>query len=203
MLTDRPAHRILQACLKYFAKCPCPHCRINKDKILEMGTHNDLYRRNRVRVDDNDLHFRIKLTRRWIFEQGVSLTSVYMKRMLDPLSITPTRVSSAQVCVRHMSLTEPSPECLLHPTASIRIQFLFTLRTRPASRVRIGRVEIGVHAPSPHSLCGRRRCDSRAESAVRSSTELYGCDTLTLLQIPPDAHIRTYPQVLRQHRRPA
>lgn len=144
-----------------------------------MGTRNDLYRRNRVRVDDDDLQFRIKLTRRWIFEQGVSLTSVYMKRMLDPLSITPTRVSSAQVCVRHMSLTKPSPECLLHPTASIRIQLLFTLRTRPASRVRVGRVEIGFHAPSPHSLRGRWRCDSRVESAVRSSMELYGCDTDT------------------------
>ncbi|OJT15888.1 hypothetical protein TRAPUB_1049, partial [Trametes pubescens] len=83
--------KILQACLKYFAKCPCPRCCINKDKILEMGTRNDLYRRNRVRVDNDDLHFRIKLTRRWIFEQGVPLTSVYMKRMLDPLSITPTR----------------------------------------------------------------------------------------------------------------
>ncbi|KAI0374977.1 hypothetical protein BV20DRAFT_1033013 [Pilatotrama ljubarskyi] len=83
--------KILQACLKYFAKCPCPRCRINKDKLLEMGTRNDTYRRNHLRLDDNDLQYRIKLTRCWIFEQGVSLTSVHMKRVLDPLSITPTR----------------------------------------------------------------------------------------------------------------
>lgn len=84
--------RILQACLKYFAKCPCPRCKINKDKIIEMGTRNDLYRRNHVRIDNDDLHYRINLTRRRMFEEGVSLKSVYMKRVLDPLSLTPTRV---------------------------------------------------------------------------------------------------------------
>ncbi|KAL1937059.1 hypothetical protein VTO73DRAFT_15141 [Trametes versicolor] len=83
--------KILQACLKYFAKCPCPRCKINKDKILEMGTRNDLYRRNHLRVDNDDLQYRITLTRRWMFEEGVSLKSVYMKRVLDPLSLTPTR----------------------------------------------------------------------------------------------------------------
>ncbi|EIW62881.1 uncharacterized protein TRAVEDRAFT_114485 [Trametes versicolor FP-101664 SS1] len=83
--------KILQACLKYFAKCPCPQCKINKDKILEMGTRNDLYRRNHLRVDNDDLQYRITLTRRWMFEEGVSLKSVYMKRVLDPLSLTPTR----------------------------------------------------------------------------------------------------------------
>ncbi|KAI0369420.1 hypothetical protein BV20DRAFT_1036521 [Pilatotrama ljubarskyi] len=83
--------KILQACLKYFARCPCPRCCINKDKLLEMGTRNDAYRRNHVRLDDNDLQYRIRLARRWIFEEGVSLTSVHMKRLLDPLSNTPTQ----------------------------------------------------------------------------------------------------------------
>ncbi|KAI0349974.1 hypothetical protein OH77DRAFT_1499288 [Trametes cingulata] len=88
--------KILQACLKYFAKCPCPRCRINKDT----------YRRNHLRLDDDDLQYRIKLTRCWIFEEGVSLTSVYMKRILNPLSITPTRI-----------------ECILCATARIWFNF--------------------------------------------------------------------------------
>ncbi|CDO75466.1 hypothetical protein BN946_scf184935.g2 [Trametes cinnabarina] len=83
--------KILLACLKYFAACPCPRCRINKDKIIEMGTMNDLHRRNWVRLDNNDVLYRIKVTRRWLFEDGLALTSKYMARILDPLSITPTR----------------------------------------------------------------------------------------------------------------
>ncbi|KAH9848646.1 hypothetical protein C2E23DRAFT_785618 [Lenzites betulinus] len=83
--------KILLACLRYFAKCPCPRCRINKDKIIEMGTRNDLYRRNQSRQDNDDVLYRILMTRRWIFEDGVPLTSAYIARVLDPLSITPTR----------------------------------------------------------------------------------------------------------------
>ncbi|OSD08626.1 hypothetical protein PYCCODRAFT_1357030 [Trametes coccinea BRFM310] len=83
--------KILLACLKYFATCPCPRCRINKDKIIEMGTLNDLHRRNWVRQDNRDVLYRIKVARRWLFEDGLPLTSKYMGRILDPLSITPTR----------------------------------------------------------------------------------------------------------------
>ncbi|KAH9898500.1 hypothetical protein C8Q73DRAFT_773146 [Cubamyces lactineus] len=83
--------KILLACLKYFARCPCPRCRINKDKIIEMGTTNDLSRRNWIRMDNDDLNHRINLTRRWIFQEGMPLTSVYISRILDPLSATPTR----------------------------------------------------------------------------------------------------------------
>ncbi|OSD06437.1 hypothetical protein PYCCODRAFT_1442622 [Trametes coccinea BRFM310] len=83
--------KILLACLRYFARCPCPRCRINKDKIIEMGTANDIARRNWIRVDNTDLNHRINLTRRWIFEKGMPITSVYISRILDEMSITPTR----------------------------------------------------------------------------------------------------------------
>ncbi|TFK80595.1 hypothetical protein K466DRAFT_503627, partial [Polyporus arcularius HHB13444] len=83
--------KILLACLKYLAKCPCPRCKINKDKIIEMGTRADDYRRNHVRVDNNDVMWRIKLARQWIFEKGMPLTSMYIDRILGPLSLTPTR----------------------------------------------------------------------------------------------------------------
>ncbi|EIW52144.1 uncharacterized protein TRAVEDRAFT_24454 [Trametes versicolor FP-101664 SS1] len=83
--------KIILSCLKYFARCPCPRCRINKDKIIEMGTMNDLNRRNWIRIDDKDLNARISLTRKWIFQDGMSLGSVYISRVLDPISATPTR----------------------------------------------------------------------------------------------------------------
>ncbi|KAI0693618.1 hypothetical protein C8T65DRAFT_585633 [Cerioporus squamosus] len=83
--------KILLTCLKYLAKCPCPRCKINKDKLIEMGTHADDYRRNNTRIDDNDVNWRITLARKWIFENGMPLTSVYLDRVLGPLSLTPTR----------------------------------------------------------------------------------------------------------------
>ncbi|KAH9848677.1 hypothetical protein C2E23DRAFT_763412 [Lenzites betulinus] len=83
--------KMLLACLRYFARCPCPRCRINKDKIIEMGTQNDLFRRNWVRVDDSDAITRAQMARRWVFEDGLPLTSVHIERLLDPLSLTPTR----------------------------------------------------------------------------------------------------------------
>ncbi|RDX43849.1 hypothetical protein OH76DRAFT_1300052, partial [Lentinus brumalis] len=56
-----------------------------------MGVLNDLHRRNKVREDNADIQARIKLARKWIFEDGVPLTSVWLKRTLDPMSLTPTR----------------------------------------------------------------------------------------------------------------
>ncbi|RPD53254.1 hypothetical protein L226DRAFT_548591 [Lentinus tigrinus ALCF2SS1-7] len=86
--------KILATCLKYLAKCPCPRCYIDKEKIPEMGVLNDLHRRNKVREDNTDIQARIRLARKWIFEDGVPLTSVWLKRTLDPMSLTPTRVRS-------------------------------------------------------------------------------------------------------------
>ncbi|KAI9056308.1 hypothetical protein FKP32DRAFT_1599040 [Trametes sanguinea] len=83
--------KMLLACLKYFAACPCPRCRINKDHIIEMGTTRDYYRRNLVRRDDDDVAYRIKMARAWVFERGLPLTSKFIARVLDPLSLTPTR----------------------------------------------------------------------------------------------------------------
>ena len=59
-----------------------------------MGTRNDTFRRNRHRVD-NDLNWRIDLTWRWIYQDGMALTSVYIDRILAPLSLTPTRVCAS------------------------------------------------------------------------------------------------------------
>lgn len=59
-----------------------------------MGILNDLYQRNKVREDNADIQARIKLARKWLFKDSVPLTSVWLKRTLKPMSLTPTRVSA-------------------------------------------------------------------------------------------------------------
>ncbi|KAJ3017812.1 hypothetical protein NUW54_g498 [Trametes sanguinea] len=83
--------KILLACLWYFATCPCPRCHINKDGIIKMGILNDLHCHNWVRQGNLDVLYHIKIARCWLFEDGLPLTSKYMRRILDPLSITPTQ----------------------------------------------------------------------------------------------------------------
>ncbi|KAI0750001.1 hypothetical protein C8Q80DRAFT_1353357 [Daedaleopsis nitida] len=83
--------KVLLACIKYLARCHCPRCRINKDHTIELGTRADIYRRNKIREDNDDVVYRITLARRWIFEEGMPLTSVYLDRILGDLSLTPTR----------------------------------------------------------------------------------------------------------------
>ncbi|KAI0739460.1 hypothetical protein C8Q80DRAFT_1339217 [Daedaleopsis nitida] len=73
--------KVLLACIKYLARCHCPRCRINKDHTIGLGTRADIFRRNKLREDNDDV----------IFERGMPLTSVYIDRLLGDLSLTPTR----------------------------------------------------------------------------------------------------------------
>ncbi|KAI0644207.1 hypothetical protein C8Q79DRAFT_913585 [Trametes meyenii] len=83
--------KMLLTCLRYFANCPCPRCLIIKQRIGEMGTLNDFHRRSKLREDNVDVQWRIRSARKWIFEGGIPLTSVFIKRVLDDQSLTPTR----------------------------------------------------------------------------------------------------------------
>ena len=60
-----------------------------------MGVLNNLHCWNKVREDNSNIHVCIKLAWKWIFEDGILLTSIWLKRTLDPMSLTPTQVSSA------------------------------------------------------------------------------------------------------------
>lgn len=146
---------MLLACLKQFARCPCPRCRINKDKIIEMGTSNDLLRRNWVRQDTNDVNYRIKMARRWVFEDGMPLTSVYMARVLDPLSLTPTRVSCMGISITRLNLMNNTVG-LLYPTARARVQLLLFVCARSHARVRARCLEINLDTLPSHSVRSRR-----------------------------------------------
>ncbi|KAL6308598.1 hypothetical protein BKA93DRAFT_822327 [Sparassis latifolia] len=78
--------KILLACIKYLANCPCPRCLIQKAQIAALGTKIDTQQRAKIREDDNWLRKTINTTRQWIFERGYSLGSKRLKRALDPKS---------------------------------------------------------------------------------------------------------------------
>ena len=85
--------RVLLATIRSLAKCPCPRCFVEKDKIPRLGLKVDKRTRERERVDDHPRRKNVELTRTWIFERGYRLNSVYVDRVLGPKSYIPTRVS--------------------------------------------------------------------------------------------------------------
>ena len=84
------------ACLKYLAQCPCPRCLLLKSKISLIGTKCDAQARVKlVCIDDDRQRWDVELVRKWIFENGISLTSVAVDQILGPKSLTPTCVCLA------------------------------------------------------------------------------------------------------------
>ena len=85
--------RTLLACIKFLAQCPCPRCLIQKDKIGELGTTADRRRReNYPRQDNNSLWANIQMVRDWLYVKGMNITSVFIKCILGPNSLTATAV---------------------------------------------------------------------------------------------------------------
>ncbi|KZT12252.1 uncharacterized protein LAESUDRAFT_641648 [Laetiporus sulphureus 93-53] len=83
--------KILLACIRYLARCPCPRCLIEKSDIPKMGTPADSARRSKSRTDTSAIQNAIKRTRAWVFEKGISLGSKKIAKILDVQSLVPTR----------------------------------------------------------------------------------------------------------------
>ena len=124
---------MLLACLKYFAHRPCPRCLIVKDRFGEMGTRHDLQRRDQQRIDGPDTHWRIRLARQWIYEDGLPLTSVHIKRILDDRSLTPTRVRTDELYVAWRANVVMVAERVLTHVCREGPQLLFTVCARPST----------------------------------------------------------------------
>ena len=63
-------------------------------KIPRLGTKADAEARKKLaRVDSEALHRSIGLVRQWLFVKGKNIASVHVKRLLQPKSLVPTRVS--------------------------------------------------------------------------------------------------------------
>ena len=85
--------RILLACIRFLASCPCPRCFTKKKDIAAMGTTIDTQRCAKVRRDDEHTQNKVDNTRRWIFEKGLGTESVAVERVLASESLVPIRVS--------------------------------------------------------------------------------------------------------------
>ncbi len=88
--------KVLLATMRYLATCPCPRCFVRKTDIATMGTKTDLKRREKnARLDNEERRRVIKMTRRWIYENGLPLTSKHFDGVLGIRSWVPVRVRLA------------------------------------------------------------------------------------------------------------
>ncbi|KAH9835781.1 uncharacterized protein C8Q71DRAFT_709596 [Rhodofomes roseus] len=84
--------KILLACIRYLAECPCPRCYVRKENIHLMGTARDMQQRAKhMRFDTEPIQFDIELTRRWIFQDGVPPNSKRITKVLGARSLLPIR----------------------------------------------------------------------------------------------------------------
>lgn len=94
--------RILLACLRFMAHCPCPRCIVTKDQLPELGMKRDTRRREvQAREDNHIVHAKIERARTAIFCRGVAIRGDIIEPMLKPTSLTPTRVSLASLLYEH------------------------------------------------------------------------------------------------------
>jgi hypothetical protein len=105
--------RVLLSSIRLLGKSPCPRCLIKKVEISEVGTPQDLERRQDLRFDDKDRKRRIEKARRLMFAKGVPVTSKKIEELLSEKSLVSTRVHT-NYRVHALSGTDDFPlECLL------------------------------------------------------------------------------------------
>ena len=87
--------RVLLSTIKFLGACPCPTCLVAKDKVRDLGTKHDIRNhRRKMRTDDEFNKKMIERVRTWMYEEGLSINSTAIKRLMDPESLVPTRVSN-------------------------------------------------------------------------------------------------------------
>ncbi|KAG2342173.1 hypothetical protein BDR05DRAFT_976596 [Suillus weaverae] len=93
--------KMLLACIKFLAQCPCPRCLTLKSKIGDLGKKVDRCRREcYVRKDSHWLWSTITMVRDWLYKKGVNITSKHVKDNLGPRSLIPT-LSAFSTRLRH------------------------------------------------------------------------------------------------------
>ena len=60
-----------------------------------LGTTKGMYRRQKIRRDDDTRMWIVERARKWIFEKGIRLGSDAMEGLLGPFSWTATRVRAS------------------------------------------------------------------------------------------------------------
>jgi hypothetical protein len=72
--------RVLLACIKYLSHCPCQRCLVRKDEISALGTELDQHQHETQKQTDTQTRRRkVERVRKWIYEGGTTITSVFIK----------------------------------------------------------------------------------------------------------------------------
>ncbi|KIL55287.1 hypothetical protein M378DRAFT_173752, partial [Amanita muscaria Koide BX008] len=94
--------KVLLACIKFLAECPCPRCGVLKPKICNIGTKADSASRNKTRRSDSEIiHYQIACARDLIFTKGIPPSSLRIKGVLGTDSLTPVRSAFSQKLFPH------------------------------------------------------------------------------------------------------
>ncbi|KAJ3846642.1 hypothetical protein EV368DRAFT_88715 [Lentinula lateritia] len=79
--------KVLLATICERGLCPCPHCLCPKEALDWMGLHQDMKMCDKLWVF---LHNKVKLTREWIYNQGVKIQGSAVQHILKATSSVPT-----------------------------------------------------------------------------------------------------------------
>ena len=75
--------RVLLATIRNLGKCPCPRCTVPRSQIPDLGTRNDMARRqNLARISDHVLDSKVKRARTAIYERGKGVKSTAVEDQL-------------------------------------------------------------------------------------------------------------------------
>jgi hypothetical protein len=83
---------VLLAGIKALARCPCPRCLMEKDKIWYLGTFADALRRGHKRYMTSTLRDAIISARKRIFELGRAVGSAVLHVLFNTKSFVPLQV---------------------------------------------------------------------------------------------------------------
>ncbi len=85
--------RILLSSIKHLGNCLCPRCLIVKDKVRDLGTKQDMKRRQtEARVDTEHRQNDVKMAHNWIYSQGYPVDGKAINDLLGAKSLTPNCV---------------------------------------------------------------------------------------------------------------
>ncbi len=91
-------------------------------------------RQKLARVDSKEIQNTVNHARRLMFEDGTSISSVFIDRLLKPHSLVPTWISSFMSLIGN----DPDlsiPECIFSSTPRTQIQLLSNVRSGSHARV--------------------------------------------------------------------
>lgn len=105
--------KVLYACIRQQALCPCALCLVEKADIYKMGMASDMKNHEKKRrIDDESRQNRVEHARHTIFHKGKGTESKYVDNTLKERSETPIRVCIS-ISFRFVDLTL-SLECLFY-----------------------------------------------------------------------------------------